>query len=427
MTKKKPKPSSGQKKLFQLLRDKAKAAQTLTREEIAKQCGWKLSTVRTYLNEGHFSSVIEQFGDVLKPLPIVLAKSDDELHVEITQSQVLRQAAKSDLTNPLSRSLAERSRDNMILALEVYNRPSLANRIDSFLVLFCMAWEQLLKAVIAERDGDSAIFTGKFFDGRRESISLQLSLDTIFSKQDITYKNISIIKKLRDEAVHLMAKEVEGILSRIFQSGIFNFADFYRQATGLDFLPASTPGLMTLISDLPPESSAVIISRHGDELGSEIASLIEEINGSVSEVNDSRFSIPIDYTLRFVSKNEDPDISLSHGQYAPANAVVVEKTVSEFKKFKYGRDRLVELVNSKLSETLSETELEDRHVIDSNGKIRFTTGHFDKIARKEKWRNADNEYHRYYPDHGKMRRFSDKALDFIVGGVISDKKFMTKY
>lgn len=34
----------------------------------------------------------------------------------------------------------------MMLALELYNRPSLDNRLDAFVLCFCTAWEQLLKA-----------------------------------------------------------------------------------------------------------------------------------------------------------------------------------------------------------------------------------------------------------------------------------------
>ena len=39
----------------------------------------------------------------------------------------------------------------MLLALELYNRPSLDNRLDSFILCFCVAWEQLLKAMLIEK------------------------------------------------------------------------------------------------------------------------------------------------------------------------------------------------------------------------------------------------------------------------------------
>ncbi|WP_434670402.1 DUF3644 domain-containing protein [Klebsiella sp. B345] len=46
----------------------------------------------------------------------------------------------------------------MILALELYNRPSLENKMDAFVMCFCTAWEQFLKARIIEQDGEKTIF-----------------------------------------------------------------------------------------------------------------------------------------------------------------------------------------------------------------------------------------------------------------------------
>lgn len=39
----------------------------------------------------------------------------------------------------------------MMLALELYNRPSIENRMDAFVMCFCTSWEQLLKAILIEK------------------------------------------------------------------------------------------------------------------------------------------------------------------------------------------------------------------------------------------------------------------------------------
>ncbi|WP_373416923.1 DUF3644 domain-containing protein, partial [Vibrio parahaemolyticus] len=53
----------------------------------------------------------------------------------------------------------KKSRDNMMLALELYNRPSLENKLDGFVMLFSTAWEQLLKSMIIEAEGELAIYS----------------------------------------------------------------------------------------------------------------------------------------------------------------------------------------------------------------------------------------------------------------------------
>ena len=57
-----------------------------------------------------------------------------------------RRETPMKLRDPLARALAAKAKENMLLALELYNRPTLANRLDSFTQIFCTAWEQLTKA-----------------------------------------------------------------------------------------------------------------------------------------------------------------------------------------------------------------------------------------------------------------------------------------
>ncbi|MCV6004036.1 DUF3644 domain-containing protein, partial [Escherichia coli] len=59
----------------------------------------------------------------------------------------------------LAKALIKKSRDNMMLALELYNRPSLENKLDGFVMLFSTAWEQLLKSMIIEAEGELAIYS----------------------------------------------------------------------------------------------------------------------------------------------------------------------------------------------------------------------------------------------------------------------------
>ena len=58
----------------------------------------------------------------------------------------------------LSKVLLSKFRDNMLLALELNNRPLLENRMDTFVMCFCTAWEQFLKATLIEKNGENSIF-----------------------------------------------------------------------------------------------------------------------------------------------------------------------------------------------------------------------------------------------------------------------------
>lgn len=62
-----------------------------------------------------------------------------------------RRALGHNCQSKLAKALLSKSKDNMLLALELYNRPSLENRMDAFVMCFCTAWEQFLKSMIIEK------------------------------------------------------------------------------------------------------------------------------------------------------------------------------------------------------------------------------------------------------------------------------------
>ncbi len=113
----------------------------------------------------------------------------------------------------------------MFLALELYNRPSLVNKLDGFVMLFCTAWEQLLKAILIERDGEDSIFVQ--VGNRKETLRLRNCFDKYFKNDSLIRKNVESIVTLRDQATHLLFPELQGMASGLFQSGIFNYSKVF--------------------------------------------------------------------------------------------------------------------------------------------------------------------------------------------------------
>jgi hypothetical protein len=121
--------------------------------------------------------------------------SEEEFRRQVTQSKRV-----DHFESPLARALLQRSADNFCLALEVYNRPTLANRLDAFALLFTTAWEQLLKAELVEAHGEDSIFKPIKPNHRRESIALQACLERLFPNDaDPIRRSVEMIAELRHE------------------------------------------------------------------------------------------------------------------------------------------------------------------------------------------------------------------------------------
>ncbi|WP_414673645.1 DUF3644 domain-containing protein [Methylophaga sp. UBA2513] len=104
--------------------------------------------------------------------------------------------------------------------------------MDAFVMLFCTAWEQLLKAVLIEKHGEETIYRKNPKSGLKETISLRACLSVLYEPSSNVRKNIERIASIRDSAVHLLMPEIQGITSRLFQSGVLNFTSEFEIYTG---------------------------------------------------------------------------------------------------------------------------------------------------------------------------------------------------
>ena len=238
--------SASQRRMFVFLKNCEERGTNFSLGRLASAAGVQADTIGTYISKGYFTNFLIPAGNDKYSVQGVTKLTESEFHQHITQTQSIRELGYS-CRYPLSRALLRKSKDNMILALELYNRPSLENRLDGFVVLFCIAWEQLLKAEINEKYSDDKIFrpakTGRY----RETISLKDCLNLLYQKKDLVCKNLEQIKFLRDEATHLLMPEIQGLLSLVFQAGVLNYAEAFKRVAKVPFLPHSSVGLLTLI------------------------------------------------------------------------------------------------------------------------------------------------------------------------------------
>lgn len=417
------KGSPGQKALILLLRKCHADGKPTTIDEVVTKTGWKPSTTRTYLSEGHLAELVLKRGEQLFVKDEIHGLTDEELLRRMSQSTKVRQAP-TQLHEPLAAELLKNSADNMVLAIESYNRPSLRNRIGVFCVLYCMSWEQILKSVIVERDGEAAIFTRKSRHGHRETISLRDSLDMVFPQKGSVSENVRIIAELRDLAVHLLVPETQAVMSRMFQSGIINYLTFYREIAGKHLLPPDAAGLVSLVTDVASPAKEFLVVKYGSTAGEELVRLIARLKEAIIASNDHAFAIPMTYSLHLAKTKSAADITLSVGDESSESGTIIERAVSDFKRWKYPQARVVEIVNARLAEALPAGGMSKHGVVDSSGKTRFTSGHFMAIAMKEGWKKSNNKYHKLFPEANNICRYTDEAIDHVVHSIAQDASYL---
>ncbi len=379
-----------QRSFFDLLRDRS--GKSVTDEEILEATGWKRSTWKVYSGNG----VLDPF---LAPVSagtykVVCPPDIDEweFHRRLSQSPQRRHIG-APCKQALARELVKKSRDNMILALELYNRPSLENRLDAFSMLFCTAWEQLLKAELIEQDGETAIFRPQKPGRRRESISLSDAVAKCFDQNDLVRKNLETIEELRHGATHLLMAPLQAPLSRLFQAGVINFSTRFKEVAAEPLLPRSAVGLLSLVGDDSLPDATDLKKLYGEITAADIAELAAELGTEIRSVNDPRFAVTVEYRLALTKKEKDGDIMLATAADGANTGLVLVKPVSVDKTHPF-----------RAAEVLTEVTMRT--------SLPFNRHDLQAVLHKEGWKNSDNEFHHLQlnPDTSK---YSEKAVAYI--------------
>ena len=76
--------------------------------------------------------------------------------------------------------LIEKAKECFVMAIEIYNKPTIKYRVEGFSMFICNAWELMLKAYLIKRDAMNSIY---FKDNPGRTISLDGCLRKIFTNE----------------------------------------------------------------------------------------------------------------------------------------------------------------------------------------------------------------------------------------------------
>ena len=412
-----------QRALKEHLSEVEKADGFTTYDQMADAAGYKRSSLRTMFSEGFISKYLVGTGPEFK-VQGIYSLTDEEFHRQISQSHKVREFGYNCKTK-LGKSLLEKSRDNMVLALELYNRPTLMNRIDGFVLLFASAWELLLKAIIVEQSGEQSVFRKMRPGRKRETIGFSEAIEAVWGKKtDPARKNLEQIKALRDESAHLLLRELQPIASRLFQAGVLNFGQRFRDFAGEPFIPRHAVGLMTLVGEMDRPTVVQLSRAYGRQTADELLALHADLEAAIKTEADNRFAISLESKAVITKRKDQADIIIAVDSDGTTPARIVKKPVDPARDFLAPKKTATE-VNRRLREALSPEQFETRLHKEGRSVTEFNMYDLQAMAHKLKLKKSNNEYHYYWPDL-KRRKYSPTAVELMVEKVVMEPDYVAR-
>lgn len=105
-----------------------------------------------------------------------------------------------------SERLVDKAKEAFVMAIEIYNKPSITYRLEGFSFFICNAWELMLKAYLVNKLGTNSIY---YSDKPNRTISLENCVQKIFTNAKAPLrKNLEKVIELRNTSTHLLPRNM---------------------------------------------------------------------------------------------------------------------------------------------------------------------------------------------------------------------------
>jgi len=223
--------------------------------------------------------------------------------------------------------------ESALLAIELYNKPLVSFKSESFIVLMCIAWTKVLHAYL--RKNKISIYTTDVIPGKiQKTLSLRESINKVSTLSQAVKNNLDFFIEIRDQIVHAH-QDSNVIDSKIFgqcQAMVFNFEHFVENnfskengfPNGFNFSLQLSKGF----SEEQWNSIKKRLSKEASDISTFIDLYRDNLDGSIRQSQEFSFKAALVPIVSNSGKGSDIKIMFNTSgvsQESLENLIVLEK------------------------------------------------------------------------------------------------------
>ena len=249
------------------------------------------------------------------------------------------------MKNNLTDSLLEKSKEAFVMAIEIYNKPTIRYRVEGFSFFICNAWELMLKAHIINKLGNDSIY---YKDNPNRTITLENCIQKIFTNEKSPLrKNLMKIIELRNTSTHFVTEEYEMVYIPLFQACILNFVEKMQEFHDVDMTEVVPQNFLTLAVSMKALDTNTIRAKYPEEIAQKLIDANAQIEPMIAENNQS-FAIKIEH-LHYITKDKTKATSFVHiDKDATAGVKIIKELKDPNNTHKYTMKSAIKEIESRL-------------------------------------------------------------------------------
>lgn len=299
--------------------------------------------------------------------------------------------------------LIEKSKEAFIMAIEIYNKPTLHYRLEGFSFFICNAWELMLKAHIINLYGESAIY---YADKPERTITLNDCIQKIFTNEKSPLRrNLSKIIDLRNTSTHFITEEYEAVYVPLLQACVLNYVDKMNEFHGQDMTLLIPENFLTLSVRISQLDENTIRAKYSQQIAEKLITTAGELD-PIIENNNSHFAIRLEH-LHYATKNRDSATEFYHLEKEAIEGVRIIKELKDPNlTHKYSAKNCIKEINKRLQK--------DGIILLFHGMpAAFNQYHFKNIVSHFGLKENEKMCFVYQISSLPQYSYSQQAIDFI--------------
>lgn len=309
--------------------------------------------------------------------------------------------------------LLEKSQEAFIMAIEIYNKPTLKYRVEGFSFFICNAWELLLKAYLIDK-GESIYYK----DDTSRTFSLEVCIKKVLTNEhDPLRKNLEKIVELRNISTHFITEEYELIYIPLFQSCVINYTNKLMAYFNIDITERLGSNFLTLSVRLSDIDEAEIKARYPSTIVSKLLHTKENIENSLPDNGQDKYAIKVTHDWALVKNPKHATATFSISSSADEATYIMKQTIDPQASYPFKTKKCIDLINKWIRGEgipfVSPARPEEQ-------PGRFNTNHFDLFCKFYNIKENDLYTYCYNLNSNPSYSYNQKLIEFMKTEIRKD-------
>lgn len=241
----------------------------------------------------------------------------------------------------LIKKLLEKSQEAFIMAIEIYNKPTLKYRVEGFSFFICNAWELLLKAHMINIS--ESIY---YKDDPNRTLSLEACIKKVLTNEhDPLRKNLEKIIELRNISTHFIVEEYELLYVPLFQATVINYTNKLLSYFNIDITNGLNSNFLTLSIKLNDIIESDIQARYPKEISGKLLNTKHQLDDSIPLFNSPNFAITIHHDWVLVKNKKNATAAFTVTKDADEALYIMKQDIDPQKSHPFNTKKCLDSIN----------------------------------------------------------------------------------